>query len=691
VPKPVGDETRYVPALDGIRAVAVLLVMAYHFGIQPVQGGLLGVSIFFTLSGFLITEILLNTYDRTGRLGLSTFWLRRARRLLPALFFLLAVVVITTALAEPEWWEARLHEAGAAAVYLANWATITSDTSYFDRIAGPGPLDHLWSLAIEEQFYLVWPLLLLLLLRLTKGRLVRVAQVTLGLALVSFLLLAVLATAGADNTRAYEGTDTRAGELLVGAALAMLYRPAARRRTLTAPGRLLLDTLGLGSLGVIAWLVATVGPYSMWLYHGALPLLAVATAMLLVSVTHPQSRLALVLGLPPLRWLGERSYGLYLWHMPVAVFAAQDALGDFSVTRLAAQVAVTVVLAAASWHFVEDPIRRHGLFGAFEVRSVLRLRVGRWTPPRLMVGVVTLTLLAPVVLAAVDASSPSPRKELADLQSQLAGGESDAPPISTSISRRDRSTDGHHQRPAVGTDGRPATSCDRVVHVGDSTSVGLMSPTYLPRRQDRVDMQYLRVGVDHVHTDILGARSIVETYHGQPNADTATQRRIAAGYVGCWVFAMGTNDAANQAVGGVVPMDERIDRLMKDIHGQPALWLTLRTQLRTGPWRESQMLAWNAALGRACRRYPNMRVYDWASQVEDSWFGPDGIHFTSTGYAERGRLTADALALAYPRDGDASPTCFVKPDPQWSAPAPPKQPKRAKQPKADRVTPDRRR
>jgi hypothetical protein len=191
--------------------------------------------------------------------------------------------------------------------------------------------------------------------------------------------------------------------------------------------------------------------------------------------------------------------------------------------------------------------------------------------------------------------------------------------------------------------------------------------------------------VDHVHTDILGARSIVETYHGQPNADTAAQRRIASGYVGCWVFAMGTNDAANQAVGGVVPLDERIDRLMKDIHGQPALWLTLRTQLRTGPWRESQMLAWNAALGRACQRYPNLRVYDWAAQVEDSWFGPDGIHFTSTGYAERGRLTADALALAYPRNGAASPTCFVKPDPEWSAPAPPTQPK------AQRITPDRRR
>ena len=685
MPKPVGDETRYVPALDGIRALAVLLVMAYHFGIQQIQGGLLGVSIFFTLSGFLITEILLNTYERTGGLGLSTFWVRRARRLLPALFFLLVIVIMTTALAEPDWWDARLHEAGAAAIYVANWSTIVSDTSYFDRIAGPGPFDHLWSLAIEEQFYLVWPLLLLLLLRLAKGRLARVAQVTLGLALVSFLLLAFLATAGADNTRAYEGTDTRAGELLVGAALAMLYRPQVRRPVLSTTGRLLLDALAVAALGVMAWLVLSVGPYSMWLYHGALPLLSLATAMLLVSVTHPQSRVALVLGLAPLRWLGERSYGIYLWHMPIAVFAAQDAFGSFSVPRLLGQVAATLVLAAASWHFVEDPIRRHGLFGAFHLRTVLGLRVARLTPPRLIVGVLVLTLAAPVALAAVDASSPSPRKDIADLQSQLAGGESDAPPITTSVDSTDvgHGSTKHPKPPDDGADGKPATSCERVVHVGDSTSVGLMSSAYLPRRRDWVDMQYLRVGVGHVETDILGARSIVETYHGQPNADTATQRRIAKGYVGCWVFAMGTNDAANQAVGGVVSMDERIDRLMQDIHGQPALWLTLRTQLSSGPWRETQMEAWNAALGRACRRYPNLRVYDWAGQVEDSWFGPDGIHFTSTGYAERGRLTADALALAYPLNGETSSTCLVEPDPAWSAPQP--------KPQAERVTPDPRR
>ena len=188
-----------------------------------------------------------------------------------------------------------------------------------------------------------------------------------------------------------------------------------------------------------------------------------------------------------------------------------------------------------------------------------------------------------------------------------------------------------------------------------------MSSSYLPDRGDRIDAQYRDVGVENVVTDILGARSIVETYEGQPNADTATKERIAAGYDGCWVFAMGTNDTANQFVGGVVPLDDRIARLMDDIDGQPALWLTVKSELTSGPWQDDQMELWNNALIRACNRYPNMRVYDWRSQVEDGWFTDDGIHFTSTGYRQRARRTANALATAFPLAGDSPTSCLVVP------------------------------
>jgi hypothetical protein len=197
------------------------------------------------------------------------------------------------------------------------------------------------------------------------------------------------------------------------------------------------------------------------------------------------------------------------------------------------------------------------------------------------------------------------------------------------------------------------------MHVGDSTSLGLTDPSYLPDPRDRIDSQYRRVGAKSVQTDILGARSIVEHYKGQPNAQEATAERIDAGYDGCWVFALGTNEAANVAVGSKVGFDERIDLLMQEINSQRAMWLTVKTLRPSGPWAEAQMQNWNAALMRACGRYPNMRVYDWAAEVKNAWFLPDGIHFTTPGYRERARRTALALAAAFPAAGASPSGCLV--------------------------------
>jgi lysophospholipase L1-like esterase len=205
------------------------------------------------------------------------------------------------------------------------------------------------------------------------------------------------------------------------------------------------------------------------------------------------------------------------------------------------------------------------------------------------------------------------------------------------------------------------TSCARVIHVGDSTSVGLTSTSYLPKAADRVDAQYKRVGVAQFISEISGARSIVETHQGKPNAETAVARRIDAGYDGCWVVAMGTNDPANQFVGGTVPLDQRIDLIMRRLNGQPAMWLSVKSLKTSGPYADQEMQKWTAALEQACARYPNLRVYDWAGQVQDTWFVKDGIHFTTPGYQQRARRTADALAIAFPRGGQSPPECFVAP------------------------------
>jgi len=648
MPRPVDSRAKYLPGLDGVRAVAVVAVLGYHFGVPHMDGGLLGVSVFFTLSGFLITGILITAWQRTGRIPFGRFYLGRARRLLPALAVVLLTVLVVSALVERDEFGRRWSETVAATFYVSNWFTIRTGSSYFDLFAGPSPLEHLWSLAVEEQFYLIWPVLLLVLLRVTGGRKPRVALIAAGLAALSFLLLAVFSHAGIDNTRAYEGTDTRAGEMLVGAALALVYRPARIKLTPPLPVRVGVDVAGLAALFGIVWMVTRTSMYSLSLYRGGLLLLALLSGLLLVAVSYPGSLSGRLLGAAAPRWIGERSYGIYLWHMPVVAFTPHHEPGTPGhwFWTVVLDLGLTLLLASLSWTLIEDPVRRHGL------RSLVRgpvvpYRRGSRPPRPVMAGALA------VVAIATTAFSPASLVTASSRQDQAANGGATPPehPSPTSAA----------PRPTAAGPRSLTTACTSVVHVGDSTSIGLTDPHYLPDPKDRIDSQYGRVGARSVQTDILGARSIVEHYKGQPNAQEAAAKRMDAGYDGCWVLAMGTNEAADVAVGSNVGLDRRIDLLMREIKGQPAMWLTVKTLRPSGPWSEAQMQKWNAALTRACGRYPNMRVYDWAAQVKNAWFIPDGIHFTTPGYRERARRTALALAAAFPAGGGSPAGCLVTP------------------------------
>jgi peptidoglycan/LPS O-acetylase OafA/YrhL len=239
----------YLPGLDGIRAIAVGAVVAYHLRVPFFDGGLLGVSVFFTLSGYLITSLLLHGFEQRGRIELKDFWVRRARRLLPALLLMLPVVAVTTAIARPDKLAATGRQVLYALMYVANWTTIARGDDYFQRFSGPGPLDHLWSLAIEEQFYIVWPLFVFMMLwlgaRLRRGR-TPLMIVTLLLAGASTWAIVHLYDPSAmNNTRAYEGTDARAAALLVGA-LAAMALPFNRDRVHRPDGRVLAVPVSRG-------------------------------------------------------------------------------------------------------------------------------------------------------------------------------------------------------------------------------------------------------------------------------------------------------------------------------------------------------------------------------------------------------------------------------------------------------------
>jgi peptidoglycan/LPS O-acetylase OafA/YrhL len=676
MPEPVRSGQRYLPGLDGLRAIAVLAVLAYHIGLSWAPGGLLGVGVFFTLSGYIITDLLLGQHARTGSLQLVDFWLRRARRLLPALFVMLTVVVGWVALFDRAQLAALRGMVASAALYVSNWWLIAQHQSYFSRFGPPSPLGHLWSLAVEEQFYLVWPWLVLLGLAMSRRRRRHGSSEYYGLAAVTLLLAAASATAmallyhpGYDPTRIYDGTDTRAFALLIGAALAFVWPSRKLRASMSKASVWRLDVVGIAGLLVIGVLIWRTTEYSAFLYRGGLVLLSVATAMVVAAVAAPASRVGRMLGVRPVRWIGVRSYGIYLWHYPIIVLTTPANSTD-SLARGALQVAASIVVAALSWHFVEEPIR-HGALERWwtALRSAARPAVAGLASAAGVLGVAG-ACLAGLIPAITPAAT-----------SQLTGSLITATPRNGSSTQQLTQPSSSQSGPRAKGKGQagalaPRSSCRSVVHIGDSTSDGLNSPNYLPNRALRLSTQYGDVGVRQVTWEISGGRSIVETLQGQANAATVAQRLIRHGYHGCWVLALGTNDTADVFVGSNVGVAQRIQRMMAVIGHQPVMWINVVSLLHSGPYSEHDMRMWDQALLRACPRYPNMRVYDWASVAQRRWFISDGIHYTSPGYAVRSHDIAQALAQAFPAappvnlhqatvereqdgSGAATPSCLV--------------------------------
>jgi peptidoglycan/LPS O-acetylase OafA/YrhL len=386
------------PALDGLRGLAVAGVLLFHGG--HLSGGFLGVDAFFVLSGFLITSLLLTEARDRGGIALGAFWARRARRLLPALACVLGAVALYAAtLAKPDELATIRGDALATIGYFANWRAIFTNRDYWAMFRSPSPLEHTWSLAIEEQFYLVWPLLVTVLVRGRRGRdaakRVLATSVVLSIASVTWVLVIF---DPADPSRVYFGTDTRIASILVGAALAAwlgLRGPARTRWARTG-----LEAGAIGSLALLAIAWTRLSGSSDVLYRGGLFATAVATAVVIAAGAHPRpGAVGRLLSFRPLCALGLVSYGAYLWHWPVYVVLdpARTHLGDWQL--LAVRIAATFAIAAFSYHFVEQPVRR----GA-----------GSWPTARRLTVALSTAIAVVVAIVIATAGAPTPRIVVAD-------------------------------------------------------------------------------------------------------------------------------------------------------------------------------------------------------------------------------------------------------------------------------------
>ncbi len=620
-----------LPGLEGVRAIAVLAVLAYHgeiAGLLP--AGFLGVDIFFVLSGFLITALLLREHEAHGAIDLRAFYLRRARRLLPALLAMLTATALVAPWLAPDAVARLREDLPAALFYVSNWWQIVSAQSYFEAFNRPPLLQHLWSLAIEEQFYIVWPLLAIALLRASGRR--GLALFSLAGALLATGWMATLAIHWGmpeerDASRLYFGSDTHCMGLLVGAALAALIDPW-RRPAVAGPARAgrgrALDALGgVALLGLLA-IMALGHDTQPWLYRGGFLLVSVLTAALLLAAVQPASWLQPVLASAPMRWIGERSYGLYIWHWPVFVMLRPRLeLPADPWLAFALRLAITFVIAELSYRWVEVPVRR-GQFWATVRRPWFVL--GAATAAAFTVSTAVL-LLAPRATDAAGDLAAAARG--APFLGEFAG-KIEAP--ERSVVEADTIAAIAAASPAARAAGRvrPAPA------VVAAPALAQAKPEGLPR---------VTAFGDSV---LLGARDALLRQLPGAEVDAEVGRQASRG------LTRVREVKAQERLGNVVLLHVGSNGFLSESQLRAALTeladrervllVTVRVPKR---WEAHN----NDILERASREFPNTVLVDWARLSADhpEYFVADGVHLTSAGIR---RFTEEIRRLARRPAGD---------------------------------------
>lgn len=604
---------RRLPGLDGLRGIAVLAVIIYHADVSLLVGGFLGVDVFFVLSGFLITTLLINELTETNTVDRARFYIRRIRRLMPALFLVLFFSVLVSGLFVLDAAYHVRRDLPWAMTFVLNWSYLFFEQSYFVNISRPPLLQHLWSLSVEEQFYVIWPIMLIGLYKVKVGNLtprVKIFIASTVLAIASTAWMVYLSVANGfpipnDPSRVYFGTDTHAMGLLVGCAAAAAWRSERLNVRLTPDRAAAMNGLGLFSIAGLAYFFLYVSELNEFLYRGGFLVLSILTAILVVVAAHPGLKFGQRLGNPVLKWFGDRSYGIYLWHWPIFVLMRSGIDIQWpDPVAFVVKIAIVLVIADMSYRFVEMPIR-NGAIGS---------RISVWRAagvPRPQARTLVTTAVTVVVLSA--------------------------------------SLVGMYRVPAP--DAGNLTGIGGITAI-DEDPVAVVAPAAVPDGDPLINAQQAATVQQEIQAQIppvvfgdsvvLGARESLKAVMGEISIDAAVSRqpeeiaerirtrrdekRLGPDVV----IHMGTN--------GIV-QEEDLKPILEELRDRNRVVVVNVRVPRV--W----MKPTNEMISSLVGQYPNVRLADWnaVSKGKKGYFAPDGVHLTKTGAEVFGNLVNDTL------------------------------------------------
>ena len=602
-----------LPGLDGLRGIAVLAVIIYHADVSLLVGGFLGVDVFFVLSGFLITSLLIDELTRTNTVDRARFYMRRIRRLMPALFLVLFFSVLVSGLFVLDAAYHVRRDLPWAITFVLNWSYLFFEQSYFVNISRPPLLQHLWSLSVEEQFYVVWPIMLIALYKVKIGKTTPRAKIFIASAVLAITSTAWMIHLSAlngfpipnDPSRVYFGTDTHSMGLLVGCAAAALWRPDRLNERLTPDRAAAMNGLGLLSLAGLAYFFVFVSELNTFLYRGGFLVLSILTVILVIVAAHPGLKFGFRLGNPVLKWFGDRSYGIYLWHWPIFVLMRSGIDIQWPDPILfIVKIAIVLVISDLSYRFVEMPIRQ-GVIGS-------RLTVWRAAGvPRPQARTLMATAVTVVVLSA-----------------SLVGMYRVPVPNSGNL---------------TGIGGITAIDEDPMTEV--KSSVATTSDPLISAQQAakvRNEIQAKLPPVVFGDSVVLGARQSLKDVIGEISIDAAVSRQPEA--IAERIRArrderrLGPDVVIHMGTNGIV-QEEDLKPILEELRDRHRVVVVNVRVPRV--W----MKPTNEMISSLVVQYPNVRLADWSavSKGKKGYFTPDGVHLTKKGAKVFGALVNETL------------------------------------------------